>query len=234
MTRRTNARVAGVTFLFYIAVALTSMMLDTRSTSGDTILARLTTLAQHTTEARLGIVFGLLSGLSAVVLAVTLRAITRDQDPDIATVGFAFRLGEGLMGFLPIPTLGLLWLAANRPEGTLAPVAVDSIGMFLLQLGNWQVTIASLLFAIGSTAFAWLLLRGRIVPAWIAWPGLAGSALIAAALVARMVGIGGVWLPVLWGVLLVYEVALAIWLIVKGAAMPAKRQPELSGGLEGH
>lgn len=222
MTRRTNARIAGIAFVFYIAVALTSMVFDARATRGADVGARLATLAEHTTDATIGIVFGLLAGLSAIVLAVTMRAITRDEDPDIATFGFAFRLLEGLLGFLPIPTLALLWLAGHRTV-LLAPVGVDAAGDFLFALGTWQVIIASLLFAIGSTAFAWLLVRGRIVPRWIAWPGLAGSVLIAVALAAQLVGVRGPWIiPVLWGVLLVYELVLAWWLIVKGATMPVR------------
>ena len=34
MTRTTNARIAGVTYLFYIAVGLTSMVLSGRASGG--------------------------------------------------------------------------------------------------------------------------------------------------------------------------------------------------------
>jgi hypothetical protein len=51
MTRTTNARIAGFTFLFYIAAGLSSMILFGRATSGDGI-AQLGYLAHVVTNAR--------------------------------------------------------------------------------------------------------------------------------------------------------------------------------------
>ena len=72
MTRRTNARIAGVTFLFYIAVAFPEMILLGKATSGEGIAAKLSTVAQHATELRVAVLLTLLSAFSALVLAVTL------------------------------------------------------------------------------------------------------------------------------------------------------------------
>ena len=47
MTRKTNARLAGFTFLFYIAVAFPSMVLFGRATSGEGIAAKFASIAQH-------------------------------------------------------------------------------------------------------------------------------------------------------------------------------------------
>ena len=52
MTRTTNARIAGFTFLFYIAAGLSSMILFGRATSGDGIAAKLAGIAQHATDVR--------------------------------------------------------------------------------------------------------------------------------------------------------------------------------------
>ena len=49
MTRSTNARLAGFTFLFYIAVAFPSMVLFKRATSGAGLAAQLAGIAQHAT-----------------------------------------------------------------------------------------------------------------------------------------------------------------------------------------
>src|SRR5437868_2106675 len=98
MTRTTNARIAGFTFLFYIGVAFPDMVLEGRATSGEGIAAKLATIAQHATDLRVAVILTLLSGLSALVLAVTLYAITRDQDPDLAMLGLTCRVGEGITG----------------------------------------------------------------------------------------------------------------------------------------
>ncbi|HEY6110288.1 MAG TPA: DUF4386 family protein, partial [Gemmatimonadales bacterium] len=92
MTRRTNARIAGFTFLFYIAVAFPSMVLFNRATSGAGTAAKLAGLAQHAADVHLAVVLSLAGCCSALVLAVTLHAITREQDPDLAMLGLVFRV----------------------------------------------------------------------------------------------------------------------------------------------
>src|SRR5437773_3231869 len=134
MTRKTNSRIAGFTYLFYIAVAFPSMVLFDRATSGEGMAAKLASMAQHATDVRVAVVLSLLGCFSALVLAVTLYAITRDQDPDLAMLALACRVAEGVVGAVSVPaTLGLLWLAtasgANAPD----PAAGRVLGTYLLQ-----------------------------------------------------------------------------------------------------
>ncbi|HTO86876.1 MAG TPA: DUF4386 family protein [Thermoanaerobaculia bacterium] len=112
MTRTTNASVAGFTFLFYIAVAFTGFVLLTRAESGVGIAAKLANIARHASTVRAGIVLVLLGCLSALVVAVTLYAITRDEDPDLAMLVLTCRTAEGVIGAVSLPvSTGKLWLA---------------------------------------------------------------------------------------------------------------------------
>lgn len=223
MTRTTNARIAGFTFLLYIAVAWPSTILFGRATSGEGIAAKLAGIAQHANDMRITVVLSLVSCFAALVLAVTLYAITREQDPDLAMLALTCRVGEGLIIAVSIPgTLGLLWLAtatgANAPDTG----AAQALGAFLLEQNP---ILAATFFAVGSTIFSWLLLRGRMVPVPLAWLGVVASVLLVVGLPARLVGfLGGpvgwfMWLP-----MLVFEVVLALWLIIKGVATPAMRR----------
>jgi uncharacterized protein DUF4386 len=170
MTRRTNARVAGLTFLVYIAAGISSLALAGR--------------AQTTA------VLSVVMSFSALVLGVTLYAITRDEDPDLALLALMCRVIEAVPG----------------------------------QTG-------ALYFAVGSTLFAWLLLRGRMIPIALAWLGVVASALLVLILLVQRGGLFGsavswsssmTW--VVWFPLLVFEVTLAFWLIVKGVAAPVARR----------
>ena len=68
MTLRTNARLAGFTFLFYIAAGITSMVLFNRATRGEGIAAKLASIAQHTETFASTRVLILLTSLAALVL----------------------------------------------------------------------------------------------------------------------------------------------------------------------
>ena len=172
MTTRTTetshliyARVAGFTFLFYIAAGMTSLALAGRTNVTDLL--------------------GLLTSFSALVLGVTLYMITREQGPALAMLALTCRVLEAVSGE------------------------------------------AAIFFAIGSTLFSWLLLRGRLIPVALAWLGVLASVLLVVVLPLQLAGLLGgptswsasvtwlVWLP-----MLVFEVVLALWLLIKGIAMP--------------
>src|SRR5205814_1592999 len=68
MTRRTNARIAGIAYLLYIAVAFPSMLLSDRATAGNDIAAKVVTMAQHAADIRLTVVLSMVGGFCALAL----------------------------------------------------------------------------------------------------------------------------------------------------------------------
>ena len=173
MTLRSNARLAGIAFLFYIVVGITS--LATRDSASLTVF------------------FTLLMSFSALTLGVTLWAITRDVDADLAMMAMLCRVLEAVPG-----------------EGS-----------------------GEIFFAVGSLLFSWLLLRGRLIPIGLAWLGVVASALLVVILPLKMLGLLGgdlgwsspiTWLQ--WIPMLVFELSLAFWLLVKGVTAPAKPSQE--------
>ncbi|HSS75194.1 MAG TPA: DUF4386 domain-containing protein [Thermoanaerobaculia bacterium] len=218
MTRTTNARIAGFTFLFYIAAGVATMVLFGRAAGGAGIAAKLASLAEHATEVRVVVVLTLLTSFSALVLGVTLYAITRVQDPDLAMLALICRVIEGVNGATSIRRLlGLPGLAAAAGANAPNAQAAQALGAFLLSGDG--AGISAIFFAVGSTIFAFLLLRGRMIPVPMAWLGVVASVLVAVALPLQLFGfIAETWS--IWMPLLVFEVAFALWLLIKGAAMP--------------
>ena len=76
------------------------MVLFAGATAGDGVPAQLAAVAQHATDVRLTVLLGLLQHLSALVLAVTLHAITRHADPDLAMLALTCRIAEGVTAAL--------------------------------------------------------------------------------------------------------------------------------------
>jgi uncharacterized protein DUF4386 len=169
MTRTMNARVAGITSLVYLAAGLSSLAL--------------TGLAPATS------VLAVFTSFSALVMGVTLYAITREQGPELALLGLICRVIEG------IPGEGMIY------------------------------------FAVGNLCFSWLLLSGRMIPVVLARLGVFASVLLVVFLLLQRAGLFGgavnwfgsvTWLSSL--PMFVFELALAVWLIVKGVAAPARLQ----------
>lgn len=226
MTRNTNARVAGFTYLFYAAIGICLELLMHQARGVDGGAAELMRIGQYATNVRLTILITLLECLSSLVLAVTLYGITRHEDHELAMLGLVCRVAEGVLGSPNnIPTyLGLLWLAK---AGSAADVpTTNALRTFLLMPGA-SVPIGSIFFAVGSLIFSYLLLRGRMVPASIAWLGVFASGLLAVTLPLQLAGFFSgpltgyyQWLPALS-----FQIVLALWFLIKGVATPATRRP---------
>lgn len=226
MTRTTNARVAGFTFLFYIVIGISSLVLSGRAMHGAVIAEKLASAAQHVIEVRVLALLYLLTAFSAIVLGVTLYAITREQDPDLAMLALTCRVVEGVKNAQGVSsTLAVLWLATTAGANALNGEAMHALGAYLLRGEG----ISAIFFAVGSTLFSWLLLRGRMIPAALGWLGVLASALVVVVLSLQLLGLfasagwfsGITWL--MWFPMLVFEVTLALWFIVKGVAQPAGR-----------
>jgi uncharacterized protein DUF4386 len=224
MTRTTNSRLAGVAFLFYIVVGISSMMLSSGASRGDTVPARLASVAAHAPQMRATIILNLLGNFSALVLGVTLYGITREQDNELAVFAMMCRVCEGLSGAIILrESVTLLKLAAVPASDTV----LASAGVLFMP--NAPMGIGATFFAVGSTIFSYLLLRGRMVPVPIAWLGVLSSALLVVLLPLQFIGVvSGIVTSflVMWMPALVFELTLAGWLLVKGAA-PAQNRLEV-------
>ena len=135
------------------------------------------------------------------------------------------RVGEGLVASLSIPnTLAFLWLGTLTGPDALEPGAARALGAYLQQ-GSMAFT--AIFFAVGSTLFSYLMLRGRLIPVALAWTGVLASVLLVVCLPLQVAGfLRGPLLSFVWLPMLAFEVPLAVWLIIKGVTA---RHPERAG-----
>ncbi len=217
MTRKANARLAGFMFLFYIVCAFPQMVLFNRAAAGDGIAAKLASIAQHVPTMRWIVVLELITFVDAVALAVALYGLTRDEDQELATFALSCRVGEGIINALPLATLGLLWLATDATKATAQDgAAVNTLGSLLLQIGEWKALAAGTCFAVGSTIFAYLFLRARSIPVWLAWVGVLGSLLIVILLPLQLAGFArGLITQLMWIPIAVFEIVFGVWLLFR-------------------
>jgi hypothetical protein len=213
MTARTNARIAGFAFLFYIAVGVGTMVVARGIPGSEGVSERLAVLADHGTLVRVNMLLGILTGFTALVLGTALYGYTRNVDPDLAALALACRVVEGASILIPtFATMALLTLAAQETSESGRAIAT-----LLWKVKGWNVIMAATFFAVGSTLFSWLLLRGRLAPVRLVQLGVMASLLLVVALPLQLVGL--VRQPLTWIVwvpMAVFEVVLAVWLLLRG------------------
>ena len=219
MTRTSNARIAGVAYLFYTAVGLANEILLSRAKNAVDNAGILARIGEHATDVRISILLRLLESLSALVLAVALYGITRNEDHELAMLAMLSRVAEGVIGALAIPRyVELLWLAQAR-VGTSASdvVTANALREFLLMPGP-SVPTNAIFFALGSLIFSFLLLRGRMVPRSIALLGVFTCALLVVTLPLQLAGFstGPLTGYYQWVPALVFQLALSLWFLAKG------------------
>ena len=221
MTRNANARIAGIAFLLYIAAGITDLQLNARATAGTDIAAKLASVARNAVDIRYSVLLGMVEAFCALVLAATLYAITCDEDRDLAMLGMICRIAEGVLGAASVPqTLALLWIATSGGD---APDAASAHALAAYLMHGGGMAFTATFFAVGSTLFAWLLLRGRIIPAILGWIGVFASVLLMICLPLQLVGfLHGPLTQWMWLPMFFFEVPLALWFLIKGAA-PGRR-----------
>lgn len=221
MTRPANSRLAGVMFLLYIATGVADMILLKPANAGADTAARLASLVRHADLARLASLFSLGMMMNAFILAVALYALTRDYDRDLALLALCCRVAEGLLGTVnAVVKRVLMNIAAMDGAGN---TGANVVAGALMKVQGFNTQFGATAFAIGSTLFAWLFLRARTIPIWLAWLGLLGSLLLVIGLPLQMLALIGGWITyAMWIPIAIFEVVFGIWLIVKGvAAQPA-------------
>ena len=187
MTHTTNARTAGVTFLVYFA----AVMLPVAGVG----------------DAHTRVLFGLVTQFSALVLGVTLYGMTREQDVDLAMLGLTCRVAEGIIGASLMP------LSLAMTFGATSPPFADVV----TAIAPWNTALSALFFAVGSTAFCWLLLRGRLIPTALAWLGVVASALMVFSIPFQLAGLTTHNLMAITSLpIVLFELPLGVWLMTTG------------------
>ena len=214
MTRQQNARIAGFTFLFYIAIGIAQTIIGSGVSSGSDTASRLANMGKHAAQVQTNALLGLLMAFTALVLAVALYGLTRDEDGELAIFALSCRLGEGIVG--AVPTLLSLALLSIATTGA-AVMPSDATVSVLFRIRSLAPLVSAIFFAVGSTAFSYLLLKGRLIPLALAWLGVAASVLLVLALPLQLIGLlDGAAAQLIWIPMAAFEIPLGIWLLVRG------------------
>ncbi len=206
MTKPANARLAGATFLVYIAVGIAGML--------------------RAPGPLVRIVSSLAMALSAFVLGVTLYALTRDEDADIALLALTCRVAEGVLGTVLI-SARLALQAVDAAADPTEAASLHALEAFVLRARGLNTVVGATFFAVGSALFCWLFLRGRVIPAALAWLGLISSIVLAVGLPLQLAGlVRGAATQLIWIPMAAFEIPAGVWLLVNAARLVTPRRAD--------
>jgi hypothetical protein len=173
---------------------------------------------------RLGTVSNLVTFAAVVPLVVALYVVLEPINRNVALLAAFWRLTEcsifGLVTLNDFVVLRLLngadYLRAFDTR-QLQALAYTFVGV---HDAGYLIGLVS--FGLGSTVFAYLWWKSRYIPRGLAALGIFGSLLVAIVTLAIMVfpGLAAVVIPVDFLPIFVFEVALGLWLLVKGIRAP--------------
>lgn len=178
----------------------------------------LTQVSANRTQVILGVLLELINGIAYIGIAVLMFPILKQRFESMALGYVSFRVIEFVMQTLAdISPLALLTLTEKLGSGGIPEASsFQTLGTFLLAERYWAFQMVSITFGLGALMFYYMLNKSKLIPRFISIWGLIGAALV---LVNTMFDIFGVSLGILGnlGVLmLLNELFLGIWLIVKG------------------
>lgn len=219
-TYRQNALAAGL--LFVIADIAGPLAYPALAFLFDRAPDYLATAANHSSQVVIGVLLILTMELACSGIAVWLYPVLRQRHEALALWAVSLRTIEAICGIvagvalLALIPLGRAFLAAGAPEAA----DFQTLGAMILTTSDWTRDVVMLFaWGLGALLYNLIFLRSRLLPRWLAGWGILAILLHLAACLLTLFEVIGPSSPMQVALLApsgLQELALAVWLIVKG------------------
>lgn len=222
---KTNARITGVLFILGTVPIIVAMTIWGQSFSAPDYLS---SMAAYRVPNLLYALTIMVMGLACAGIGISLYPVLKRQNEGLALAAAGFRILEGTLQIAS--SVGVVALLALSQEFVKAGSPPDSffqpIGTAIKAVHDWISNGAYLFpWCIAATIYYAIFYRTRLVPRWISVWGLLGLALMLVSTFAAMFGLLDSMSPVQITLnlpILLQEMVLAVWLIVKGYKQETK------------
>lgn len=213
-----TARIVGALFLTVNVAFLAGVLIL------EPILGSTETLAivfAKRTQVVIGVLLELINAVAYVGIAFIMFPVLRKRYESMALGFVGFRLIEFVMQTLAdLSPLSLLSLSEEFVKtGAPAASALYTQGTLLLAERYWAFQMISITFVLGAVLFYIMMYRSQLIPRFISIWGFVGVAVVFVNTILDMLGVPPGNLGV---IMLLNELFLGVWLIVKGFNQPAE------------
>lgn len=225
---RKSAVGVGVLFLAGDVAGALSVLFMSDLLKEPDYLAR---IAANQNRMVIGALFALLMGLLLAAIPFVMYPIFRRYNEALAMGYVVFRGALETVAYIVGATSTLLLVALSRDYLKAGSPDTAQFGTLARQLkdqGSIATNMTAIVFSLGALMFAYLFYQSRLIPRWLSVWGLVGAPFY---LAVPLLSLFHVSAGFLYAPLAAQEIALAIWLIVKGFdASPPDASPALAAG----
>ena len=218
-TYRKIAIIVGVLFIIGTVAGILSAVFLNPILGDPDYLAK---TAENKNQVIIGVLFVLTMGLALAMVPVTIFPVLKKHNETLAVGYVVFRGGLETVTYilLAISQLALIPLSQEYIKaGTSGTPYFQAIGNLLMGVQNSVNNILIIVFCLGALMFYSLLYRSKLTPRWLSGWGLVAILLHFSTSFLLMFAIIEDWSPILMGLnllILLQEMVMAVWLIVKG------------------
>jgi hypothetical protein len=209
-TRKT-AIIVGVLFI----TALVSSMLSGVFLGSIDDPDYLTAVSVNENRVLIAVLFQLTLTASVVAIPIVMFPILKKHNESLALGYVVARIFEGFFDI--VIAMSLLLLLTLSREFVEAGAPVDSYfqtsGALLLAAKEWTSVVENFPYGLGALIFYFSLYQSELIPRWLSGWGFVGGTLMLAMGLLRMFGYPVIFLAI---PIILNEMVLAVWLIVKG------------------
>jgi hypothetical protein len=224
-SRASDRKVAIIVGVLFIVATVANLVSTSLTRSLVNAPDYLRSLSASGDQVLVGALLALIAALASASIAIALYIVLHRYNAGLALGSVGFRLIESV--FYVVDTLGLLLLLALSQAFVQAGTPGDSyfqtIGVLIQAGREWANFVFGVsAFSLGALMYYAALYQSKLIPRWLAGWGFLGAACSLGAAISILFGLTPYSLPMIVLILpiAIQEMALAIWLIVKGFAAP--------------
>lgn len=216
---RADAIITGVFFIAAAATSIIALKLYQPAIIGDDYLIQ---ASRHAQPVIMGALHELLLVATASGTGIMLYPYLRRYNEQMGLAYFCFRLLEAIL--ILIGTLSVLAIVSLSKAYAAHPAAdvgaYKAVGTALIAIHDWTFMLGpNFMLGINTFIYSYVFFKSRLIPRTLSVIGIVGAIMIFIAAHLEMFGamqqlsVGGVVMAI---PIFIYEMSLAIWLIVKG------------------
>jgi hypothetical protein len=212
-SHKKTARIVGVLFITaMVAGMLRYALLDPILDAPDYLV----NVSANENQVIIGTLFFFILAVAVAGIAIVIYPILRKHNEALALGYVGARIVEGVLFIIAILAILTLWTLSQKfvKAGTPDASYFQTLGELLLSVRYWSYNVLwPITLALGSMIFYYLLYQSKLIPRWLSVWGLIGAPLFPVAWLSLFGSTisGPFLLP-----LVVNEMVLVVWLLVKG------------------